>query len=127
MADASNDKKSGPNPAGSLSGFKLEDEIARAKSQPGWSSGDRVAVSLVKYRDLSVTLLLLRYGARLNEHSARGSISLQVVAGAIRFKASGTEATLTPGMLCTLDHEIPHAVEALEESAIVLTAALSSQ
>jgi hypothetical protein len=69
------DERSGRNLAGGLSGFKLEDQIARAKSQPSWSMGDRCATSLSKHRDLSITLLLLRKGARLNEHTARGSIS----------------------------------------------------
>lgn len=124
MPEAPKDEKTGRNPAGELIAFKLDDEIARAKSQPSWSTGDRVAASLVKHRDLTVTVLLLRKGARLNEHTARGSISLQVVAGAVRFRAAGDEKTITPGMLCVLDREIPHAVEALEESTLLLTAAL---
>ena len=123
MAEGSKDV-SGGNPREGLNSFALEDEIARAKSQPSWSTGDRCATSLSKHRDLSITLLLLRKGARLNEHTARGSISLHVVAGAIRFRAAGDERTVTAGMLCALDHEIPHAVEALEESTLLLTAAL---
>jgi quercetin dioxygenase-like cupin family protein len=125
--EKSGDDKSGENLTGGLNGFKLEEEIARAKSQPSWSTGDRCATSLVKHRDFSVTLLLLRKGARLNEHSARGSISVQVAAGAIRFRAEGRDETLTPGTLCVLRHEVPHAVEALEESAVLLTASLPPQ
>ena len=127
MADVSDEKKRARNAVSALNAFRLEEEIARAKSQSAWSSGDRVATSLVKHRDVSVTLLLLRKGARLNEHSARGSITLQVAAGAIRFRAAGKEETLTPGMLCVLEGEVPHAVEAAEESAVVLTAALPPQ
>lgn len=124
MAEASKDEKTGRNPAGELIAIRLEDEIARAKAQPQWSSGDRFAASLVKHRDLTVTVILLRKGARLNEHTARGSISLQVIEGAVRFRAAGDEKTLAPGMVCVLEREIPHAVEALEESTILLTAAL---
>jgi quercetin dioxygenase-like cupin family protein len=124
MADVSKDDKSGRNPAGEMIAIRLDDEIARAKAQPPWSSGDRFAASLVKHRDLTVTVLLLRKGARLNEHTARGSISLQVIAGAVRFRAAGDEKTLAAGMLCVLEREVPHAVEALEESTLLLTAAL---
>jgi quercetin dioxygenase-like cupin family protein len=46
------------------------------------------------------------------------------MAGAIRFSAAGDQKTLTPGMLCVLDREIQHSVEALEDSTILLTAAL---
>ena len=123
MADGKGDK-TGRNPAGEPIAIRLDDEIARAKANPQWSSGDRFAVSLVKHRDLTVTVLLLRKGARLNEHTARGSITVQVIAGAVRFRAAGDEKTLAPGMLCVLEREIPHAVEALEESTLLLTAAL---
>jgi quercetin dioxygenase-like cupin family protein len=118
------DEKSGRNPAGELIAIRLGDEIARAKAQPQWSSGDRFAASLVKHRDFTVTVMLLRKGAHLHEHTARGSISVQVVEGAIRFRGGASEATLTAGMVCVLDREIPHAVEAIEESTLILTAAL---
>jgi quercetin dioxygenase-like cupin family protein len=67
--------------------------------------------------------LLLREGARLKEHTARGPISLLVMAGAVRFSIAGDGNTLTPGTLGVLDREIQHSVEALEESTILLTAA----
>jgi len=123
MADGKGEK-TGRNPAGEPIAIRLDDEIARAKANPQWSSGDRFAVSLVKHRDLTVTVLLLRKGARLNEHTARGSISLHVVEGSVRLRAAGDEKTLTPGMLWVLEGEVPHAVEAIEESTLILTAAL---
>jgi quercetin dioxygenase-like cupin family protein len=126
MAEEQKDEKTGNSVTDGLSSFKLEDQIVRAQSQSSWSANDRSATSLFKYRDLTVTLLLLRKGARLKEHTARGSISLQVIAGAIRFRAKGREQTLTSGMLCALDREIPHAVEALEESTLLLTAAVAA-
>jgi len=125
MAEEQKDKTESSRTDG-FSTFKLEDQIVHAKSQPSWNANDRFATSFFKHRDLTVTLLLLHKGARLNEHTARGSISLQVIAGAIRFRAKGREQTLTSGMLCALDREIPHAVEALEESTLLLTAALAA-
>lgn len=124
MADSAKDDKSGRNPAGEVLTFTIEAGVAHAKAQPQWSAGDRFALSLVKHRDLTVTTLILRKGAHLKEHRAHGSVSVQVLAGAIRFSAVGAQKTLAAGMLCVLDKEIPHSVEALEESAILLTAAL---
>jgi quercetin dioxygenase-like cupin family protein len=114
----------GRNPAGELLAFALDHEIARAKSEPQWASRDRLAMSLAKHRDLTVNVMLLRKGAHLQEHQARGSITLQVLAGVIRFIAHGQEKTLTAGMLAVLDKEVPHSVQAIEESALLLTAAL---
>lgn len=104
--------------------IELEEAIARARASAQWQAGDRAAVPLAKRRDLSVTLLLLRTGARLAEHSAQRSITVQVVRGAIRFTAAGTVHTLRTGMILMLEHQVPHAVEALEESVLLLTAGL---
>ena len=57
-----------PNPS-PIVVIELEASIAKARASAQWQAGDRVAVPLAKRRDLSVTLLLLRAGARLAEHS----------------------------------------------------------
>ena len=124
MGEQGKDDKAGRNPAGALTSFTLEEALRTARATPQWASGDRFANSLVKHRDFTITLMLLRKGAQLNEHRARGSISVQLLAGAIRFAAAGAVKDLHAGMMCVLDAEIPHAVEAVEESAILLTAAL---
>jgi quercetin dioxygenase-like cupin family protein len=125
MSDTGKDPTAGRNPAGELLAFAIDHEIARAKSNAQWASHDRFAMSLAKHRDLTVNVMLLREGAHLQEHQARGSITLQVLSGAIRFIAHGQEKTLTAGMLAVLDKEVPHSVEAIDESALLLTAALS--
>lgn len=121
MADSVKDETTGRNPAGEMLSFTLETQVERAKAE---RAGDRFGLSLVKHRDFTVTLLLLRMGAHLQEHRARGSISVQVLSGAIQFIAAGEERSLTAGMLCVLDKEVPHSVKALEESTLLLTAAL---
>jgi quercetin dioxygenase-like cupin family protein len=126
MTDTTKDAQAGRNPAGELIAFTIEDELAKAKNHPHWASNDRFAHSLVKHRDLTVTLMLMRKGAHLHEHQARGSVTVQVLSGAIRFKARNGERELTPGTIAVLDREIPHAVEALAESAFILTASLPS-
>ncbi|MGH7058190.1 MAG: cupin domain-containing protein, partial [Acetobacteraceae bacterium] len=95
-----------------------------ARSAPQWTGHDRSARSLVKHRDLTVTLLLLRKGARLAEHQARGSFSLQVLEGSVSFNAGDEVLTLEHGSIAVLEREVPHSVEALADSALLLTAAL---
>jgi quercetin dioxygenase-like cupin family protein len=119
------DERTGRNPAGGMVALDLDEEIRRAGS--GLQAGDRNAVVLVKHRDFTVTLLALRKGAHLHEHSAKGSISVQVIAGVIRMNAAGEEKTVSSGTICVLDREIPHSVEALEDSTFLLTAALPAQ
>ncbi len=108
------------NPIDGIAHLKTPAEIARLKSSPQWASGDRVAESLAKNGDLSVTLIALKRGAILKEHRARGTVVVAVFAGAIRLNG----ATYGAGEIAVIERETPHTVEALEKSALVLTAAL---
>jgi quercetin dioxygenase-like cupin family protein len=108
------------HPANGIASLKVANEIARLKGGSQWAAGDRVAESLAKNSEISVTLLLLKQGAALKEHRARGTVALTVVAGSIRLN----DAVLGAGMVAVIDREAPHAVEALEESALLLIAVL---
>jgi quercetin dioxygenase-like cupin family protein len=96
-------------------------EIARLKREPAWADNDRHGSSLVKGDGINVALMLLKAGAKLQEHHTRAPITLQVIDGRINFVANGKTQAVTTGMLVALDRGIEHSVEALEESAIVLT------
>src|SRR5271154_3051380 len=96
-------------------------EIARLKSEPAWAANDRHGSSLVKGDGINVALMMLKKGAKLQQHHTRAPITVQVIEGKINFIASGKTQLATAGMVVALDRAIDHSVEALEESAIVLT------
>ena len=121
-SNAEKDERLGRNPAGRVVTLDLDEEIRMVSD--GLRNQERSAVVLVKHRDLTVTLLALRKGSRLHEHKAKGSVSVQVVAGVIRLNSEGNEKTVSSGTICVLDREVPHAVEAMEDSLLLLTAAL---
>jgi quercetin dioxygenase-like cupin family protein len=108
------------SPAGGMATIRIADEIAQLKKGDDWASGDRRAVSLVKMGPLNIMLLVLKQGARLNEHCAKGPLAVQVVSGSIRFIA-GAQHVLCAGESIALDRNLNHSLEALEESAIILT------
>jgi quercetin dioxygenase-like cupin family protein len=111
-----------PAAGGSIE-LRLADEIARLKSAPQWTAGDRHAVSLIKDPPLNILLMVLKRGARLHEHRTKGPIAVQVVSGSIRLNA-GAEHLLSAGDMAGLDRNVLHSVEALEDSAIVLVTAI---
>ena len=111
-----------PPMAEPLMEFDLTAEIDRLRAETTWSTGQN-AKTLVKYDDLRVVLTVLKAKARMPEHKTEGRISVHVLSGHLRLRASGRTFSLRPGSLLTLDHGVPHAVEALEESAFVLTIA----
>jgi quercetin dioxygenase-like cupin family protein len=108
-------------PQGGLISVDVRAEIARLKGEPAWANNDRHGSSLVKGDGINVALMMLKKGARLQEHHTRAPITLNVIEGRINFFANGRTQPAGAGTILALDRGIEHSVEALEESAIVLT------
>ncbi|HYM09370.1 MAG TPA: hypothetical protein VEU62_01485, partial [Bryobacterales bacterium] len=83
----------------------------------------RNAKTIVKYPDFRIVLTVVKGNTRIHEHHSDGRISVQTVAGHIRMRAGGKEFDLPVGRLLALDRAMPHDVEALEDSAFLLTIA----
>ena len=122
MTEATHRRPHTPSMAGPFLEFDLIFEVDRLHRESTWSTGQN-ARTLIKYDDLRVVLMALKAGTRIAEHKANGRISVQVLAGHIRLNASGRAFDLLPGSLLALDERAPHDLEALEESAVVLTVA----
>jgi len=106
--------------AASFLEFDLDREIDLLRREDGGANGQN-ARTLVKHDDLRVVLIALQSGAGIPEHQAPGRISVQTLRGEIRMRALGKTFALPVGGLLTLDREVPHSVEALEDSAFLLT------
>ncbi len=102
--------------------FDLAREIEQLHSEPDWSTGQN-AKTLVKYDDLRIVLTALRAHTRMPGHQTEGRISIQTVRGQIQVRAEGRTFDLPAGRLLALDKGLPHDVEALEDSAFLLTIA----
>jgi quercetin dioxygenase-like cupin family protein len=105
-----------------LSRFRLDAEIDRLKGETAWSSGTRNAITLAK-GPLTIVLVALKPGATLEEHRARGPMTLEVLSGSIRFRSAETVSEVEAGQLVVLESALAHEVEALTESALLLTLA----
>ena len=102
--------------------FDLGRELDQLQREPGWATGQN-AKTLVKYDDFRVVLTALRARARMADHRTEGRISIQTVRGHIQVRAEGRTFDLPAGSLLALDRGLPHDVEALEDSALLLTIA----
>lgn len=102
--------------------FDLPAEIHRLHTETTWSTGQN-AKTLVKYDDFRIVLTALQENTRVPEHKTEGRISVQVLSGHIQVRASGRTFSLRAGGLLALDQDLPHEIEALEESAFLLTIA----
>ena len=103
--------------------FDVPSLLDQIKSEDDWLKEPRNAMTLHKSRDLRIVLIAMHAGTRIRPHTADYPISLQVIAGSLRFNAGPKSATLRKGQLLTLHEGIPHDIEAPEESAFLLTLA----
>ena len=109
-----------PSHADGPARFDLAKEMAVAEGRKPWASGV-FSRTLVKEPDIRVVLLMMDAGARMDEHHADGSISIQVMRGAIRLRHGGTAEELRKDQIVTLPPSLPHGVEAIEPSVFLLT------
>ena len=107
--------------------LELSGQFERLKQESTWRTSGRNAITVAKAPGLRVVLLLLGRGATLSEHHAAGPLTFQVISGWVNFRAGGRVERLGPGALIVLESAVAHDVEALEESACVLTLGGSPQ
>ena len=102
--------------------FDLTRELEQLDCEPQPTSGQN-AKTLVKYDDFRIVLIALKAGTRIPGHQAEGRISVHTIRGHIRMRALERTFDLPTGSLLALDRGLAHDVEALEDSAMLLTIA----
>lgn len=109
-----------------LAYFDLEREIADAAQKKPWPSGIH-SRTLFKKPDFRVVLIAMEPEARMNEHHADGTLSVQMLKGKISLgvQVGAQEQTydLRAGNLLTLSASLKHEVQSREDSAFLLTIA----
>jgi quercetin dioxygenase-like cupin family protein len=103
--------------------FNLAKELEQLHHAEAWDqTSGRSSKTLAKYADFRIVLVSMKAKTRMEQHRAEGRISIQCLAGELRIHLPGTqEAEMTAGDFLVLDCGIPHDVEALLESAFLLT------
>jgi quercetin dioxygenase-like cupin family protein len=124
MSDSSNEQRRphSQTMAAPYLEFDLARELDQLHREVGWQSGHN-ARTLVKYGGLRIVLIALKANARIPPHDTDGEISIQTVAGHIRVRAQGRTFELRAGGVLALDRGLPHDVEAVDDSAFLLTIA----
>jgi len=114
-----------PTPtAGPLLEFDLDREIELLNAEQPWQA-DHTSKTLAKYPDMRVVLIGMKAGAVLHRHRARGTIVLRTLYGCVKLNTVGKTVNIPPGQLIALDGMIPHDVESLTTSYVLLSIAWS--
>ena len=107
-----------------LTGFNLAKEIAQLHEEEAWLQTGRNSKTLVKQPDFRIELVALQKACHLEEHSADARISIYPLTGHVKLQLQEQTVDLLYGHLHVLDGATEHNLEALEESAILLTFSL---
>jgi quercetin dioxygenase-like cupin family protein len=102
--------------------FDLASELQQLRNEPEWQTGQN-AKTLVKYDNLRFVRTALKARPRVPGHQTEGRISIQTIEGQIHVRAEGRTFYLPAGNLLALDRGLPHDVEAVQDSAFLLTIA----
>ena len=86
---------------------------------PGLRESD--SRTLIRTTHLEVFRYALPAGKSIQQHAAAGLMILQCIEGRISFAARGRTQTLVAGDMLYLDDAEPHALDALEDSSLLVT------
>jgi quercetin dioxygenase-like cupin family protein len=100
--------------------LELERELEELKRSDLWMQKGHVAKTLVKYEDLRAVLVALKQGGVMGEHESPRA-TLQILRGQVRVTLPDQVIDLPEGSLLGLEEAVPRRVEALVESAVLIT------
>lgn len=116
------------NPAGRTSEqelfFDLNEDLEALRRDTNWETKGIARKILVRYPDFHITLMVMKGGKRIEAHQNAGRISVQTVAGHLRMKVGEQVFDMPQGRLLVLDRGVRHDVEAMEDSAFLLSIAV---
>lgn len=102
--------------------FHLKEELEQLRKQESWQrSTGRSSTTIAKYPDFHIVLILMKPGSKMNKHHVDGRVSLQLLQGRARIVLPDQTVEFRAGDLLALEYGLPHHVEALEESAFLIS------
>lgn len=107
----------------SLFTFSLPSIAEEMKLEESWEKTGRSARTLSKAGGMRLVLNTMKAGTEIKPHQANGPISVHCIEGHLKFNTPEESLTLRKGEMLTLKEHIRHSVEAIEESAFLLTIA----
>lgn len=123
------DERLRPHPSTRMAGpvvpLNLPDLGRALQSEPHPAKGGHRQAGLIHRGPLRVVLFAFEPGGRLPEHRAPGHVVIHCLRGELVVEASEAWHRLGTGEALVLDPAVPHAVEAVSESEMLLTVCMA--
>jgi quercetin dioxygenase-like cupin family protein len=91
------------------------------RKEAAYQASGYTARTLVREPDLRVVLVVMKPGARMVDHQAERTATVHALSGRLRLHLPGKQVDLPAHGLLALEANLRHDVEALEQSAFLLT------
>ncbi len=95
--------------------------LAGIKSRDAWGRQDRQSTLLFEDERLRISLIAMHASTAIARHKVDCPISVQVIEGKLKFNTDKESAVLQRGQILTLKAGVWHDLEAIEETAFLLT------
>jgi quercetin dioxygenase-like cupin family protein len=111
----------GPAPAFPIARLDLVEEVRKMRASPRPKA--HTAKTLVRTLDQRLVLMLLDRGAQIPVHQTEAPLTIQALDGRVIVSLLASTFDLGPGQLLAIERDVPHAMVAIEDSAVLLTLA----
>jgi quercetin dioxygenase-like cupin family protein len=119
------DERLRPHPSTRLAGPVISlnfPDLARAlRAEPHPAKSGHRQEGLVHRGSLRLLLFTFEPGSRLPEHRAPGHVVIHCLRGELAVEAGAVQHRLSGGEALVLEPDVPHSVEAIAESEMLLT------
>ncbi len=100
--------------------FPLMSMAEKLMREATFTTSGRASLTLARGDEMTVVLITLKAGAALKEHPAPATATVITLDGSIIFSTKATEISLEQGEAVTFTADVLHAVEAKEDSALLV-------
>lgn len=101
--------------------FDFAAEIEQLKGEKHWQKDGRISKTLVKHSDFRIVLMFMKAGTLMQEHKTDARVSIHALSGRLLIKLDKQTVELPAGHLLVLEKGLSHDVNAIEESAFLLS------
>lgn len=101
--------------------FDLATEARELQAAELWHDRGLNTRTLLNLSDLRLVLIAVKSGHRIERHQTNLRLNLTTFTGHVQLTVNGETVDLPAGHVLVLDPAVPHDVEALEDSVILLS------
>lgn len=101
--------------------FDLGALASELRTEDAYLREGHTARTLAREADVRLVLVVMKAGAHIAEHHANETASVHALSGHVRLRLPAGVADVPAGRLLLLERGLPHDVEAVLDSAFLLT------